>query len=253
MFRDCELVPLLGFDCEWRSCSGSIRRPVAVLQLESYYGVCALIQLRYFSKSTAQRSLVFELKRLLENSAILKIGVAPQHDANLLFNDFGIETASTYDLRFMAKMAGYEQPGGLKKMCENYLHIQYYDRDYYMHYHWEDDFLTSKAIQYAANDVHRSIDLFEFFAKKVQSIGLFEVQSIYMERMINQCLRNTYLRCFYGSWLESSFNRPIFYIEFERIYKVISKQNEKKYRLPMKNRCFVCKFFEIHHTYFPCK
>lgn len=253
IFRDCELVPLLGFDCEWRSSIGPNRRPVALLQLESYYGVCALIQLRYFSRITAEMKLQIELFQLLHNRDILKIGVASQKDAKFLFNDFNIETQSTFDLRFMAQMAGYKQPGGLKKMCENYLNIPNYEEDYYMHNCWEDEYLPSEAIQYASKDVHNSIELFELFAKNVQSKGLLEMQSSYMKRIIDQCVSDQHLNHYYESCFNGSYRGPKIREQFDFIGSVVSQQSNKKYDLPVRVRCFVCEFSEKHHNYFPCE
>lgn len=232
---------------------GPNRRPVALLQLESYYGLCILIQLRYFSQTAAHRCLLYELKQLLGNYRILKIGVAPQKDANFLFQDFDIETSGTFDLRFMAKMAGYEQPGGLKKMCENYLNIPNYGEDILLHYHWEDNHLTSQATQYAANDVHRSIDLFEFFAKKIQFLNPLKKRSSYIKRIINKCYYDGHLDYYYESCFNNRYRGPKVCEEFDRICQVWSKQSEKEYRIPKRKRCFVCNFFEVHHTYFPCK
>lgn len=257
LFRDCKLVPLLGFDCEWMSYTGShgpCRRPVAVLQLESYFGVCALIQLRFFSRSSTQWNLL-GLRHLLEDINIIKIGVAPQKDANFLFQDMGIEVRRTYDLRFMAQMAGFDQPGGLKKMCENYLNIQNSndDKDYCMHYLWEDECLSAQAIQYAADDVHRSIDLFDFFAEKIQPKSLFEVRTNYMNGIINQCIFSGYLNYYYESCFNQNYKGPSICEDFKRIHKVYSEESKKMYEIPWKHRCFVCKFYEMHHDYFPCK
>lgn len=238
-FRDCELVPLLGFDCEWKSYSGPGRRPVALLQLQSYYGVCALIQLRYFSRANAYENLRLELFRLLENDKILKIGVAPQKDAKYLFHDFNIHVRSTFDLRFMAQMAGYKQPGGLKTMCENYLNFPCYREVYSLHYGWEDECLTSQAVHYASRDVHGSIGLFEFFADKIQSKDPFEMQSSYMKRVIDQCISDQHLNYYYESCFNAVYKGQKVCEEFDEIDKVVLQQTNRKCRMPEEHRCFV--------------
>lgn len=42
--RHCDEFGVLGFDCEWVTVGGA-RRPVALLQLASHRGLCALIRL----------------------------------------------------------------------------------------------------------------------------------------------------------------------------------------------------------------
>lgn len=42
--RHCDEYNVLGFDCEWVTVGGA-RRPVALLQLASHRGLCALIRL----------------------------------------------------------------------------------------------------------------------------------------------------------------------------------------------------------------
>lgn len=44
--RHCEEFNVLGFDCEWVIVGGA-RRPVALLQLASHRGLCALIRLSH--------------------------------------------------------------------------------------------------------------------------------------------------------------------------------------------------------------
>lgn len=44
--RHCDEYNVLGFDCEWVTAGGA-RRPVALLQLASHRGLCALIRLSH--------------------------------------------------------------------------------------------------------------------------------------------------------------------------------------------------------------
>ena len=44
--RDCQKVPILGLDCEWVTLRGkNMARPVALIQIASYRGVCALVRM----------------------------------------------------------------------------------------------------------------------------------------------------------------------------------------------------------------
>lgn len=42
--RDCVDIPILGFDCEWVSLNRAVQ-PVALIQLASHTGVCALVRI----------------------------------------------------------------------------------------------------------------------------------------------------------------------------------------------------------------
>ena len=42
-FRDSLEIPIFGFDCEWISLKGKTQ-PVALIQIASYRGVCALVR-----------------------------------------------------------------------------------------------------------------------------------------------------------------------------------------------------------------
>lgn len=53
--RHCDEFSVLGFDCEW-VVVGNVRRPVALLQLTSHRGLCALVRLSHL------QMIPFELK-----------------------------------------------------------------------------------------------------------------------------------------------------------------------------------------------
>lgn len=48
-FSHCDEYNVIGFDCEWVS-YGKDRHPIALLQLESHRGYCALIRLCHLRK-----------------------------------------------------------------------------------------------------------------------------------------------------------------------------------------------------------
>ncbi|EDX13367.1 GD20659 [Drosophila simulans] len=90
----CQTFKVLGFDCEWITVGGS-RRPVALLQLSSHRGLCALFRLCHM------KQIPKDLRELLEDDDVIKVGVAPQEDAMKLSHDYGVGVASTLDLRFL--------------------------------------------------------------------------------------------------------------------------------------------------------
>lgn len=83
------------------------------------------------------------------------------------------------DLRSMAQMTGC-QPGGLGKMSQQYLNSQSYKENPRIHHLWEQEDLSKEQIDYAAKDAFHGIELFKFFARKLQG------QPINVERIIDQ-------------------------------------------------------------------
>lgn len=59
---------------------------------------------------------------------------------------------NTFDLRFMAEIAGC-QSGGLGKMSEDYLKIKMNKANWTIHSRWEAYTLYQREIEYAAKDV----------------------------------------------------------------------------------------------------
>ncbi|XP_055312175.1 exonuclease 3'-5' domain-containing protein 2-like [Sitodiplosis mosellana] len=155
---------VLAIDCEWNS-SGYGRERVALLQLatlnNSQSGGCILIRLCKLNKDDIYR----ELKEIMEDSDIVKIGVAPFTDAKFLRDDYGVHVRSTLDLRYMAHAAGLP-PGGLAKMSEDYLGVSLDKSSKFSD--WEAEMLSETQIKYAAADVVNAIRLFKYFARYIE-------------------------------------------------------------------------------------
>lgn len=103
---------------------------------------------------------------ILENSKILKVGVESKGDADFLFQDYSIRVESTLDLRYLADLANC-MPNGLAKMSEDYLKVKL-NKEWRMHTRWNSLTLKPEQIDYAAKDVQVAIELFKFFANKLQ-------------------------------------------------------------------------------------
>ncbi|XP_055312173.1 exonuclease 3'-5' domain-containing protein 2-like isoform X1 [Sitodiplosis mosellana] len=160
----CDEYNVLGFDCEWNLEQESGRKSVALLQLASSRGLCVLIrlsELQYIPK---------ELEAILEDASIIKVGVAPDGDAALLKNDYdGVRVASTLDLRFVAQEAksSVMRKSSLAHMADEFLGVSL-DKDPSIRCsNWEASTLTNAQIDYAATDAHVAIELFKYFAKKI--------------------------------------------------------------------------------------
>ncbi|XP_055642855.1 exonuclease 3'-5' domain-containing protein 2 [Toxorhynchites rutilus septentrionalis] len=162
----CQEFRVLGFDCEWVSEQGN-RHPVALLQLASHRGLCALFKL------CEMKQIPPELGDLLNDPAILKVGVGPVEDAKLLRTDYNLKVESTMDLRHLAKKSGHPGPYGLARMSESMLGVKLDKHWRVRASNWENEELTERQIQYAANDAHVSVELFRKLAKLIVPRGIW--------------------------------------------------------------------------------
>ncbi|KAH8346684.1 hypothetical protein KR084_008072 [Drosophila pseudotakahashii] len=149
----CQTFKVLGFDCEWITVGGS-RRPVALLQLSSHRGLCALFRLCHM------KQIPKDLRDLLEDDAVIKVGVAPQEDAMKLSHDYGVGVASTLDLRFLCVMAGHE-PEGLGKLSHRHLNYKLDKHWRLACSNWEAKQLEPKQLDYAANDALVAVAIYQ--------------------------------------------------------------------------------------------
>lgn len=180
--RHCDEYNVLGFDCEWVIVGGA-RRPVALLQLASHRGLCALIRLSHLGMIPS------ELKEILEDDNIVKVGVAPQGDANYLARDYGVCVANTFDVRYMAALSGC-RTGGLAKMSEDYLKVKLDKNSRIRCSDWEAPSLNNTQIDYAAKDAHVGIELFKYFADKLRTKRVLEKETSYVQSIVDDyCFR----------------------------------------------------------------
>ncbi|XP_030568100.1 exonuclease 3'-5' domain-containing protein 2 [Drosophila novamexicana] len=156
----CESFKVLGFDCEWITVGGT-RRPVALLQLSSYKGLCALFRL------CCMKQIPKDLRELLEDDSVIKVGVAPQDDAMKLSHDFGVGVASTLDLRYMAIMSGHPAEG-LGKLSQTHLNYVL-DKNWRLACsNWEAPQLEAAQLNYAANDALAAVAIFQKLSRDLE-------------------------------------------------------------------------------------
>lgn len=158
----CQEYRILGLDCEWVSEQGK-RHPVALLQLASHRGFCALFRLYEINR------IPTELSELLRDPTILKVGVGPVEDAKLLKHDYNLKVAGALDLRYMAEKAGYPGPYGMARLAQKVLNVTLDKHWRVRASDWESSELSERQISYAANDVHVAVELFDRFAKRLVS------------------------------------------------------------------------------------
>lgn len=131
----------------------SERRKIALIQLCSPEGLCALIRLCKFP------NIPLELRKFLEDPEIIKVGVTPANDAKYLQQDYAINMNGTFDLRFLALQA-QQKAEGLGKMSKSILDIEL-DKDWRIRCSdWEIEVMSAKQIDYAANDAFVAVEIF---------------------------------------------------------------------------------------------
>ncbi|KAH8419192.1 hypothetical protein KR222_010059 [Zaprionus bogoriensis] len=173
--NDCQSFKVLGFDCEWITVGGS-RRPVALLQLSSHKGLCALFRL------CCMKQIPSGLRELLEDESVIKVGVAPQDDAKKLSHDFGVGVANTFDLRFMAVMAGH-QAEGLGKLAKTHLDFVLDKNWRLVCSNWEAPQLEPAQLNYAANDALAAVAIFQKLSKDLEPRNFWDWRPVEFEQL----------------------------------------------------------------------
>ncbi|XP_055538985.1 exonuclease 3'-5' domain-containing protein 2 isoform X2 [Wyeomyia smithii] len=156
----CQEYRVLGLDCEWVSEQGK-RHPVALLQLASHRGLCALFRLCEI------RRIPTELSDLLNDPTILKV-------------------ASAFDLRHLAEKAGIPGPYGMARLAQKTLGFTMDKHWRVRASNWENPELSQRQIAYAANDVHVAVELFERFAKRVVPRGLLKSRKDWYQQVLSE-------------------------------------------------------------------
>lgn len=156
----CRDYRILGFDCEWVTEKGK-RHPVALLQLASHQGLCALIRL------CQMKRIPPELGELLNDPAILKVGIGAIEDAQLLRSDYNLKVESALDLRHLAERCRVPGPYGMARLAEQSLGLQLDKHWRVRASNWEALELSERQLKYAANDAHVAVELFRLYADQV--------------------------------------------------------------------------------------
>lgn len=108
----------------------------------------------------------------MEDERILKVGVDPHQDAKKLQHNH-IVVKNTLDLVPLAKICQY-QGAGIQSLSEEVLNVQLANKKrglmlMKLYKKWEYNILPRENIEYAANDVHVSIELFKKFEEKLMN------------------------------------------------------------------------------------
>eukprot|EP00088_Acartia_fossae_P022853 TRINITY_DN2395_c0_g1_i1.p1 TRINITY_DN2395_c0_g1~~TRINITY_DN2395_c0_g1_i1.p1 ORF type:complete len:602 (+),score=79.45 TRINITY_DN2395_c0_g1_i1:69-1874(+) len=153
ILQDLEYFPYLGLDTEWVNRDGR-NNATSLLQLATYSGHCALLRLCSFSK------IPDNLREILADSSIVKVGVGILDDSNKLLIDHNLDLIGCMDLRHLAVRNG-SVPGklGLKSLAFHYLNV-HLNKDWRLSSgNWEANVLSQEQIDYAANDALVAVNI----------------------------------------------------------------------------------------------
>lgn len=173
--------------------SGQKRSKVSLIQLCSSRGLCALIRVCKFPDN-----LPLELRNFLEDPEVIKVGVTPLTDSKFLFKDYGINTRSTFDLRFLGLFSKPTYVGGLAKLSKAVLDIEL-DKDWRLVCSdWEKNELSHRQSNYAAYDAFVAVEIFCKLYKSIQSSqedpeDMKRFCNSYLDRSFKDKLTNLYV------------------------------------------------------------
>ncbi|XP_059489522.1 exonuclease 3'-5' domain-containing protein 2 [Neocloeon triangulifer] len=144
ILNECKELRYVGFDCEWvpNKVKGQRRNPVALLQLATPSGTCALFRLNKIG------FLPEDVKVVLRDSSILKIGVSTQSDAMLLGQDHNLVVRGCLDLRALCK-----DESGLAQLAQTVLGVKMQKKKRISCSDWAAEELSEEQTLYAAHDV----------------------------------------------------------------------------------------------------
>ncbi|EDS34334.1 3'-5' exonuclease [Culex quinquefasciatus] len=175
----CRDYRILGFDCEWVTEKGK-RHPVALLQLASHQGLCALIRL------CQMKRIPPELGELLNDPGILKVGIGAIEDAQLLRSDYNLKVESALDLRHLAERCRVPGPYGMARLAEKSLGLQLDKHWRVRASDWEALELSERQLKYAANDAHVAVELFRLYADRVLRCGIFTTRKKWFDSLMTE-------------------------------------------------------------------
>lgn len=152
MQRDIDEFPVIGLDCQWTQTFDSQRSRIALLQFCTHKGNILLIPMKKYA-------LPDEVKLLLRNPNVIKVGIEGVKDAQHLRKDYDIEVRSTFDLRFLAESTG-NRPEGLEKLSKSVLSLDLGKDWELIKSDWDVLTLQSNQVAYAEKAVKAAIDIF---------------------------------------------------------------------------------------------
>lgn len=145
---------VLGFDTETRaSFERGVQHPLSLIQIATV-DTCYLFQHAILGEQFTQ------LKALLEDETILKVGVGLRSDAHALRRQWGINVASTLDLNWALAQLGAEKEMGTRQLVAALLGARIDKPKKVTLSNWQLVPLSSAQIHYAAADALAALKCF---------------------------------------------------------------------------------------------
>ncbi|MCU8083178.1 3'-5' exonuclease [Shewanella sp. SM23] len=145
---------VLGFDTETRaSFERGVQHPLSLIQIATA-NTCYLFQHAILGEQFIQ------LKALLEDETILKVGVGLRSDAHALRRQWGINVASTLDLNWALAQLGAEKEMGTRQLVAALLGVRIDKPKKVTLSNWQHVPLSSAQIHYAAADALAALKCF---------------------------------------------------------------------------------------------
>ncbi|MCU8035674.1 MAG: 3'-5' exonuclease [Shewanella sp.] len=145
---------VLGFDTETRaSFERGVQHPLSLIQIATV-DTCYLFQHAILGEQFTQ------LKALLEDETILKVGVGLRSDAHALRRQWGINVASTLDLNWALAQLGAEKEMGTRQLVAALLGVRIDKPKKVTLSNWQHVPLSSAQIHYAAADALAALKCF---------------------------------------------------------------------------------------------
>lgn len=145
---------VLGFDTETRaSFERGVQHPLSLIQIATA-NTCYLFQHAILGEQFIQ------LKALLEDETILKVGVGLRSDAQALKRQWGINVASTLDLNWALAQLGAEKEMGTRQLVAALLGVRIDKPKKVTLSNWQHVPLSSAQIHYAAADALAALKCF---------------------------------------------------------------------------------------------
>lgn len=149
-----QVEQVLGFDTETRaSFERGVQHPLSLIQIATA-NTCYLFQHAILGEQFIQ------LKTLLEDETILKVGVGLRSDAHALRRQWGINVASTLDLNWALAQLGAEKEMGTRQLVAALLGVRIDKPKKVTLSNWQHVPLSSAQIHYAAADALAALKCF---------------------------------------------------------------------------------------------
>ena len=149
-----QVEQVLGFDTETRaSFERGVQHPLSLIQIATV-DTCYLFQHAILGEQFTQ------LKALLEDETILKVGVGLRSDTQALRRQWGINVASTLDLNWALAQLGAEKEMGTRQLVAALLGVRIDKPKKVTLSNWQHVPLSSAQIHYAAADALAALKCF---------------------------------------------------------------------------------------------